>query len=92
MLLVYPWLWIGTSFFCLVQILSQPFWGVLYVIDKDLFIYDKTTAVSDVYEYEAKNGIPSVLAKAYNFYGLLWADTTYLVDNTDLSLRFEDFV
>ena len=37
-LMVYPMLWVGTSLFALVQIFSMPFWAVLYVIDKDLFV------------------------------------------------------
>ena len=33
-MIVYPWLWIGTSFFGVEQLLTQPFYALLFVIDK----------------------------------------------------------
>ena len=91
--MVYPGLWIGTSFFSLVQLLSQPLWALLFVIDKNLFIWGEEKGdKSEKYYYYPREGLPYVLAKAWNIYGLLWSDSTYLVDNKDLSVRFEDFV
>lgn len=89
---MYPWLWVGTSFFCLVNLLSQPFWGLLFVIDKDLFVeHDDFHPVSTISEYMPRDGLPYFLAETYRIYGLLWADDAYLIDD-DLSLRFDNFV
>ena len=92
-MLTYPILWVGTSFFCVVQLLSQPFWGLLFVIDKELFVYGdaKESKFEDGHWYP-RAGLPTVLAKTFGIYSLLWIDTTYLVDKNDLSLKLDNFV
>ena len=73
--------------------LTQPFYGILYVLDKDLFVDKTAFELADEEEaYHPRAGLPTFLAKLYNIFGLLWGDFTYLVDKTDLTIRYDDFV
>ena len=67
--------------------------AILYVIDKDIFV-DKTAGEleDDEEAYYPRAGLPTLLAKTYNIFGLLWGKTTYLVDKEDLTIRLDDFV
>jgi len=74
-------------------LLTQPFYGILYVLDKDLFVDVTASELADGEEhYYPRAGLPTFLAKLHNIFGLLWGDFTYLVDKTDLTIRFDDFV
>ena len=92
-LVVYPILWVVTTQLCLVQLFTQPFYGLLYFLNKDAFVDHTADQLENKEDaYIPRAGLPTFLAKLYNIFGLLWGDSTYLVDKNDLSIRFDDFV
>lgn len=90
--LIYPWIWLTTTYFAIVQIFALPGVTVLYLIDREIFVDMKKTEQDPDGILRPQKGLPTLLAEMYSIMALLWGDYTYLVDRTDLSISFTHLV
>ena len=81
---VYPIIWMLSTPQTLVNILVLPFYILLYIIDKDLFIDEEATALANDGKNVPKEGLPTSFATAYSIHSILWGSYKYLNDPTDI--------
>ena len=90
--LIYPWIWLFTTYFAIVQIFAVPGVTLLYLIDRDIFVDAEATDNDPDGILRPRKGLPTLLAEMFSIMALLWGDYTYLVDRTDLSISFTHLV
>ena len=90
--LIYPWIWLSSTYFAIVQIFALPGVTLLYLIDREIFVDMKATVNDPDGILRPAKGLPTLLAEMFSIMALLWGDYTYLVDRTDLSISFTHLV
>lgn len=90
--LIYPWIWLFTTYFAIVQIFAVPGVTLLYLIDREIFVDMEATENDPDGILRPAKGLPTLLAEMFSIMALLWGDYTYLVDKTDLSISFTHLV
>lgn len=87
--LCYPWIWMTTDYFSIVQLFTLPIMMFFYVYDRTIFVDEEKSAKDPWGVLSPKEGLPTTFAKMFSIMSLLWGDYTWIEDKNDLSISFK---